>query len=251
MGITTGHGLMRIPILEENSQAEFPPVERAFREPDGLLCAGGDLSPSRLLNAYRHGIFPWFNPGEPILWWSPDPRMVFRTDGVRLSSKFRRELRHSSWTLRADTAFAAVMRACATSPRPGQHGTWIGPDMIEAYVELHRRGHAHSVEVFDGERLVGGIYGVAIGRMFYGESMFSGEPGGSKIALTALAQLLHGRGWPLIDAQVESPHLRTLGAELIPRAEFAQRIAALVDLPGIVGPWTADLPGLPASGLAG
>ncbi|MBS0218564.1 MAG: leucyl/phenylalanyl-tRNA--protein transferase [Proteobacteria bacterium] len=240
-----------IPVLPPDPDAPFPPAERALREPDGLLCAGGDLSPARLLNAYRHGIFPWFNPGEPILWWSPDPRMVFRTDGVVLSSKFRRGLRQSTWTLRADTAFAQVMRACATSPRPGQLGTWIGADMIDAYVELHRLGHAHSVEVFDGERLIGGIYGVAIGRMFYGESMFSRESGGSKVALAALARLLHGRGWPLIDAQVESPHLRTLGAELVPRPVFAQRIAALVGQPGVVGPWTADLPGLPVSGLAG
>ncbi|MBS0215762.1 MAG: leucyl/phenylalanyl-tRNA--protein transferase [Proteobacteria bacterium] len=240
-----------IPVLPPDPGAPFPPVERALREPDGLLCAGGDLSPARLLNAYRNGIFPWFNPGEPILWWSPDPRMVFRTEGIVLSSKFRRGLRQSTWALRADTAFAEVMRACATSPRPGQRGTWIGPGMIDAYVELHRLGHAHSVEVFDGERLVGGIYGVAIGRMFYGESMFSGESGGSKVALAALARLLRGRGWPLIDAQVESPHLRTLGAELVPRPLFAERIAALVDQPGIVGPWTADLPGLPVSGLAG
>ena len=240
-----------IPVLPADPDAAFPAVEHALREPDGLLCAGSDLSPTRLLNAYRHGIFPWFNPGEPILWWSPDPRMVFRTDGVRLASKFRRGLRHNTWTLRADTAFAEVMHACATSPRPGQHGTWIGTDMIEAYVELHRLGHAHSVEVFDGERLVGGIYGVAIGRMFYGESMFSGETGGSKIALTALARLLLSRGWPLIDAQVESPHLCTLGAELVPRAVFAQRIAALVDQPGIIGSWSTDLPGLPVSGLAG
>ena len=238
-----------IPVLPANPDAPFPPVECALREPDGLLCAGGDLSPHRLLNAYHHGIFPWFNPGEPILWWSPDPRMVFRTDAVVLSSKFRRGLRQSTWSLRADTAFAEVVHACATSTRPGQHGTWIGTDMMAAYMELHRLGHAHSIEVFDGERLVGGIYGVAIGRMFYGESMFSGASGGSKIALAALARLLLGRGWPLIDAQVESPHLRTLGAELVPRPVFAQRIAALVDLPGIVGPWTADLPDLPVSGL--
>jgi len=239
-----------IPILPADPEAPFPAVERALHEPNGLLCAGGDLSSTRLVNAYRHGIFPWFNPGEPILWWSPDPRMVFRTDGVRLSSKFRRGLRHSTWTLRADTAFADVIRACAASPRPGQHGTWIGADMIDAYVELHRLGHAHSVEVFDGTRLVGGIYGVASGRMFYGESMFSRESGGSKIALAALARLLHGRGWPLIDAQVESPHLRSLGAETLPRALFAQRITTLVAQPGRIGPWSGDLSGLPVSGLA-
>ena len=239
-----------IPVLPADPDAPFPPLERALREPDGLLCAGGDLSPPRLLNAYRRGIFPWFNPGEPILWWSPDPRMVFRSDGMRLPSKFRRALRHCDWTLRADTAFAEVMRACATSPRRGQQGTWIGADMLEAYVELHRLGHAHSVEVFDGDRLVGGIYGVASGRMFYGESMFSHESGGSKIALAALARLLRDRGWPLIDAQVESAHLRTLGAETMPRALFSQRIAELVDQPGRIGSWSNDLPDLPACELS-
>ncbi|PNS08113.1 leucyl/phenylalanyl-tRNA--protein transferase [Lysobacter silvestris] len=239
-----------IPILPVDPHAPFPPLERALHEPNGLLCAGGDLSAPRLLNAYHHGIFPWFNPGEPILWWSPDPRMVFRSDSVRLSSKFRRQLRHNTWTLRADSAFAAVMRACAISPRPGQHGTWIGDDMLDAYVELHRLGHAHSIEVFDGERLVGGIYGVAIGRMFYGESMFSGVSGGSKIALAALARLLDSRGWPLIDAQVESPHLRTLGAETMPREIFARRIATLVEQPGRIGSWCNDLPDLPVSGLS-
>src|SRR5687768_8334234 len=158
----------------------FPPAELALADPEGLLAIGGDLSPARLLSAYRHGIFPWYSSGQPILWWSPDPRMVFRTDGVRLSSRFRRGLRHSHWVVRADTAFEAVIDACARIPRPGQRGTWITPAMRRAYVAMHRLGHAHSIEVFDGDatpRLVGGLYGVAIGNAFFAESMFSADSG--------------------------------------------------------------------------
>ena len=147
---------MRRPaFLSPDPEAPFPPAETALRQPDGLLAIGGDLSPQRLLNAYRHGIFPWYSEGQPILWWAPDPRMVFRTEGVRLSSRFRRGLRHSTWQVRADTAFAEVMAACAGTPRPGQDGTWITDAMQAAYLELHRLGHAHSVEVFDQDRLGG------------------------------------------------------------------------------------------------
>ncbi len=240
---------LQLPALGADPASPFPPASSALREPDGLLAVGGDLSPVRLLAAYRHGIFPWFSDGQPILWWSPDPRMVFATDGVRLSSRFRRALRRSAWTLRADTAFAAVAAACATVPRPGQHGTWITAGMRAAYGELHRLGHAHSVEVFDGDALVGGIYGVALGRMFFGESMFSGRPGGSKIALAGLARRLRGWGWPLVDAQVESAHLVSLGAHAMPREEFLRAIAGLVDPPA-PGSWTARFGRLPAAELA-
>ncbi|WP_017167869.1 leucyl/phenylalanyl-tRNA--protein transferase [Xanthomonas phaseoli] len=222
-------------LLDAAPAAPFPAAGQALRDPDGLLAIGGDLSPQRLLNAYAHGIFPWYSDGQPILWWSPDPRMVFRTDGVRLSSRFKRQLRASTWTVRADTAFEQVIAACAASPRPGQDGTWISAEMQQAYIALHRLGHAHSIEVFDGARLVGGIYGVAIGRMFFGESMFSGESGGSKVALAALAANLHGRGWPLIDAQVENPHLLSLSAERWPRTDFlheVQRQVAQAEPPG-------------------
>lgn len=234
---------LRLPWLPADAHAPFPPVESALREPDGLLCAGGDLSVPRLLDAYAHGIFPWFSEGEPVLWWSPDPRMVFRADGVRLASKFRRQLRRSRWTLRADTDFAGVIAACADAPRPGQAGTWITPDMQAAYLALHRAGDAHSVEVFDdsepGEsRLVGGIYGVAIGRMFFGESMFSGESGGSKLALAGLARFLHRHGFPLFDAQVENPHLLSLGAESMPRADFLEIVRRQVAQPGLPASWT-------------
>jgi leucyl/phenylalanyl-tRNA--protein transferase len=220
-----------------------------MRRPDGLLAVGGDLSPARLLNAYQRGIFPWYSHDQPILWWSPDPRVVFHTDGVRLSSRFRRSLRHSTWMLRADTAFDAVITACANSPRDGQSGTWITQEMVAAYVELNRMGHAHSVEVFDSGRLIGGIYGVAIGRMFFGESMFSGESGGSKVALAGLARRLHEWGWPLIDAQMENPHLMSLGAERMPRKEFGEQIARLTSQPA-PGDWSARFGEFSASVLA-
>jgi leucyl/phenylalanyl-tRNA--protein transferase len=241
----------RLRVLDPDPAAPFPPVETAFDEPDGLLAAGGDLAPQRLLNAYRHGIFPWFSEGQPILWWSPDPRTVFRTEGVHLSSRFRRSLRGSTWEARADTAFDAVVRACAEAPRSGQGGTWITDGMQAAYVELHRLGHAHSVEVFDGDVLVGGIYGVAIGRMFFGESMFSARSGASKAAIAALAYRLRAWGWPLIDAQVANDHLASLGAESWSRARFTRTIGVLTDQPGSNGRWTELFGRLPARMLAG
>ena len=241
---------LSLPQLEADPNAPFPPADAALREPDGLLAFGGDLTPERLLNAYRHGIFPWYSAGQPILWWCPDPRMVFRTDGVRLSTRFRRSLRSCEWLVRADTAFAEVIDACAHMPRPGQRGTWITPDMRGAYLRLHGLGHAHSVEVFDGPRLVGGIYGVAIGRMFFGESMFSGASGGSKIALATLAATLHGWNWRLIDAQVENPHLLRMGAVHLPREEFLQHVRLAVREEGREGPWTHVVGRLPARDLA-
>lgn len=241
---------MRLSVLGADPEAPFPPTESAWRDPDGLLATGGDLAPARLLNAYRHGIFPWFSEGQPILWWCPDPRMVFRSNGVRLSTRFRRELRRSRWVARADTAFSEVIEACARLPRVGQRGTWITPGMQAAYRELHRLGHAHSVEVFDDERLVGGIYGVAIGRMFFGESMFSGETGGSKMALASLAYRLNEWGWPLIDAQVENPHLLSLGAETWPRPDFLSRIKELVAAPWAAQSWKSGFGELPATLLS-
>lgn len=229
---------LRLPLLPDDPLAPFPHASTALRDPDGLLAMGGDLDPERLINAYRHGIFPWYSAGQPILWWCPDPRTVFRTDRVRLSSRFRRQLRHSRWTLRADTAFDRVLAACADIPRRGQGGTWITAEMRAAYSRLHRLGHAHSVEVFDGEALAGGIYGVAVGRMFFGESMFSAQSGGSKVALAALAHRLHAWGWPLLDAQIENDHLLSLGAEPWPRPRFLEAIATLVAQPGVSGVWT-------------
>ncbi len=227
------------PLLGHDPESPFPPAESALREPDGLLAIGGDLSATRLLNAYANGIFPWYSEGQPLLWWSPDPRTVFATDGVRLSSRFRRQLRGSDWTVVADRDFDAVVLACARAPRAGQHGTWITDAMREAYGRLHRLGHAHSIEVRDGEgRLAGGLYGVALGRMFFGESMFSARSGGSKVALAALAHVLRGWDWPLVDAQVENPHLVSLGATSWPRARFLAEVRRLAALPGRPGPWT-------------
>lgn len=237
--------------LSPDPAAPFPPAASALGMPEGLLAIGGDLSPVRLLNAYRHGIFPWSSAGQPLLWWSPDPRMVFRTDGVHLSRRFLRQLARSGWAVLADHCFEAVVAACANAPRPGQDGTWITPDMQAAYAVLHQLGHAHSVEVMDGDRLVGGLYGVAVGRMFYAESMFSGSSGGSKVALAGLARRLASWGWPLVDAQLENPHLRRLGAEAWPRARFLDAIAALVDAEGATGSWRARFGTLAAARLAG
>ena len=241
---------LQLPRLGADPEAPFPDVSQALRRPDGLLAFGGDLSSQRLLNTYARGIFPWFSEGQPILWWSPDPRMVFRSDGLRLSSRFRRRLRSLPWEARADTAFAQVVQACAEAPRRGQDGTWITGDMRAAYGELHRLGHAHSVEVFDGSALVGGIYGIAIGRMFFGESMFSTIDGGSKAALAALACRLSEWGWPLIDAQVDNPHLRSLGAEAWPRQRFVAEVARLATCAAPPGPWTGAFGALPVRSLA-
>lgn len=219
--------MIRIPILRAGVPEKFPSVSEALDEPEGLLAAGGDLSPDRLLDAYRHGIFPWYSEGQPILWWSPDPRMVFATDQIHVATRLRRWLRHCDWTIRADTAFPQVMQACAM-PRRDQPSTWITDEMFEAYTRLHMLGHAHSVEVHDSQdRLVGGIYGVAVGRMFFGESMFSFATNGSKVALIALCKALHAWGFPLLDAQVESSHLVSMGAFEMPRLQFVARVAEL------------------------
>ena len=239
----------RLYVLPDDPCAPFPPPDSAMRWPDGLLAAGGDLLPARLLNAYRHGIFPWYSDGEPILWWSPDPRVVFRTDAFKLSGRFLRSLQTSTWTVRADTAFRDVIEACASIPRAGQTGTWITQEMQAAYLALHYQGYAHSVEVFDGDRLVGGIYGLAIGHMFFGESMFSAESGGSKVALAGLARRLSEWDFPLIDAQVENPHLMSLGAERMPRREFLRLVEQLTAIASAPGSWTARFGSLPAAAL--
>ena len=242
---------LRIAQLADAPDAPFPSVDHALAEPDGLLAFGGDLSPARLLNAYRHGIFPWFSQDEPPLWWSPSTRAVFRTDSVRLSSRRRRGLRHSPLIVRADTCFRAVIEACAHAPRPGQGGgTWIVEAMIQAYVELHALGHAHSIEVFEGERLVGGLYGLAMGRMFCGESMFSAQSGASSVALAALAHRLHGWGWPLIDAQVPNDHTRQLGVETWPRHAYLQALDDLLDSTAATGTWTQQFGTIAAASLA-
>ena len=241
---------LRLPQVPFDPSAPFPDPATALREQDGLLALGGDLSPTRLLNAYRHGIFPWFSDGQPILWWSPDPRMVFATNGVRLSSRFRRSLASSAWTVQADRRFDEVIDACADAPRPGQAGTWITAEMRDAYRRLHALGHAHSIEVLHGDRLVGGLYGVAIGRMFFAESMVSPASGGSKVALAALARTLDEWGWPWIDAQVENDHLLRMGGGLMPRTRFLAEVDRQVALPDTPGPWTGRMGRWPATHLA-
>jgi leucyl/phenylalanyl-tRNA--protein transferase len=210
--------------------ASFPPVERALTEPDGLLCAGGDLSAERLIEAYRRGIFPWFSAGQPILWWSPDPRTVLYPSEFKVSRSLAKTLRNRGFTTTFDSCFGEVMRHCA-DPSLRPEGTWISPRMRSAYLRLHATGHAHSVETWDGERLVGGLYGVALGRVFFGESMFSLERDASKAALASLVSALLARNDRLIDCQVASRHLETLGARSVPRAQFVAELdAAIVDV---------------------
>jgi leucyl/phenylalanyl-tRNA--protein transferase len=216
-----------IPWLESNTP--FPPLATALTDPNGLLAAGADLSPARLLAAYRRGIFPWFSPGQPILWWSPDPRMVLTPSALKISRSLAKTLRHADYAVRLDTAFEQVITACASTPRQGQSGTWITTEMIKAYQQLHQLGIAHSVETWHQDKLVGGLYGIAIGSAFFGESMFSHRSDASKIALAHLCAFLDARGFGIIDCQMETSHLASLGAQPIPRDAFVARIATLVD----------------------
>jgi leucyl/phenylalanyl-tRNA--protein transferase len=205
----------------------FPPVDGAMTSPNGLLAAGGDLSAARLLDAYRQGIFPWYNAGEPILWWSPDPRMVLIPSEFKVSSSLGKVLRKHTHEVTLDRDFGRVVRCCA-APREGAHGTWINPDIMAAYGELHRLNCAHSVEVWADKKLLGGLYGVAIGKMFYGESMFSRASNGSKIALAYLAKQLARWQFGMIDCQMATPHLASLGAREIPRDKFIGHLQQLV-----------------------
>jgi leucyl/phenylalanyl-tRNA--protein transferase len=213
----------------------FPPVDRALRDPNGLLCAGGDLSTDRLLDAYRHGIFPWYSRGEPILWWSPDPRMVLRCADLKVSRSLAKSVRNKGYELRIDTCFEEVLTRCAVRAE----GTWLGKDMKAAYLALHRAGHAHCFETWRENELVGGLYGVAIGRMFYGESMFSAATDASKVALVHLVSFLTEKRFPLIDCQMSTPLLASLGAREIPRRAFVREISALVHYVEPPGKWHA------------
>lgn len=217
----------------------LPPPDTARRRPNGLLAAGGGLGVPRILDAYARGAFPWFNEGEPVLWWCPDPRMVLATDAVHVSRTLARRLRRGDYTVTVDRDFVGVMRACA-APREGDGGTWIGEEMIDAYRALHDAGHAHSLEVWQDEALAGAIYGVAIGRMFFGESMCSPRTDGSKLAIAWLAAQLGRWGVPWIDCQVPSDHLARLGARPVPRRVFLGRLGELVGLPAPPRPWRLD-----------
>jgi leucyl/phenylalanyl-tRNA--protein transferase len=216
----------------------FPPVESALAEPNGLLAAGGDLSPRRLLAAYRRGIFPWYAEGDPILWWSPAPRMVLLPGELRITRSLAKTLRNRPYEVRFDTAFVEVVRGCA-APRAGQPGTWITAEMRSAYARLHELGYAHSVETWIDGRLAGGLYGVALGGVFFGESMFSAVRDASKIALVHLVRRLEREGFGLIDCQMHTEHLASLGAREISRAEFSRRLGELVDYERAPGRWSA------------
>lgn len=229
--------MIHLPRLDPDQPEQFPDPSQALGEPNGLLAFGGDLSATRLMAAYRQGIFPWFSEGEPILWWSPDPRCIFRTNDLKINRSLRRQLAGKHWHVTVDTAFAQVVHGCA-APRHDGSGTWIVPGMIAAYVRLHELGHAHSVEVWDGENLIGGVYGIAVGRLFCGESMFSRESGGSKLALMELASLLRKRDFPIIDAQVANAHTISMGAHEVPRERYLDQIAQLVGAVDTGGPWT-------------
>jgi len=229
-----------IPFLGQTDP--FPPVDQALEEPDGLLAAGGSLATRRLVDAYRRGIFPWFNEGDPILWWSPDPRAVLRPTGVHVSRSLRKRLRQEAFAVTIDRAFAHVLDGCA-APRAGEAGTWLSGAMRRAYASLHASGLAHSIEVWMDGELAGGLYGVAIGRMFFGESMFARRTDASKIAMVRLAIQLDRWGFPLIDCQLETEHLASLGAETMPRRRFVAEVERLVKEPAAVWALDADLAG--------
>jgi leucyl/phenylalanyl-tRNA--protein transferase len=224
------HRLPRLPVFPEPRHAE----------PDGLLAVGGDLSPERLLAAYRSGIFPWFSDGSPILWWSPDPRLVLDAAELHVPRSLERTLRRARYDVRADTAFAEVIRRCAAKDRPGQDGTWITAEMIAAYEELHRLGYAHSFEAWEGDALAGGLYGVSLGAAFFGESMFADRPDASKVAFVRGVRWLAACGVDLVDCQVRTEHLVRFGARDVPRREFLRRLARALETPDLRGTWVLE-----------
>jgi leucyl/phenylalanyl-tRNA--protein transferase len=223
----------------DGAEPRFPPVDLA--SPEGLLAVGGDLRSERLLAAYRHGIFPWYSDGQPILWWSPDPRAVFFPDRVHVSRSLRKTLRSGRFTVSMDTRFREVILACVDSGlRRGQTGTWITKEMQQAYIDLHEQGYAHSVEVWQDGALVGGLYGISLGKAFFGESMFHRRTDASKVALVALARQLQAWGFLVIDAQVSSDHVLRMGAVEIRRKEFMRLLDAALEAPTRIGTWSVD-----------
>ena len=227
-----------IPFLSPDDP--FPPVDLALQVPNGLLAAGGDLTPERLLAAYREGVFPWFGDEDPILWWSPDPRMVLYTNEVHVSRSLNKVINANRFRVTLDQAFRDVIKGCAGARRDHE-GTWITQAMEEAYVRLAELGHAHSVEAWQGDTLVGGLYGVTVGRMFFGESMFTRVTDASKVTLVTLARQLERWKMPLIDCQMSTPHLASLGARDVPRTDFLAEVRYLVQQPAVPAPWRFDL----------
>ncbi len=227
-----------MPIYRLPREVAFP--DPALAEPDGLLAVGGDLSPERLLEAYAQGIFPWYDDESPILWWSPDPRLVLEPDALHVPRSLARTIRRGRFRVSADTAFERVIRRCAAQARPGQRGTWITADMVAAYLKLHRLGYAHSFEAWEGAALAGGLYGVSLGAAFFGESMFADAPDASKAAFVRAVGWLRGQGVTLVDCQVRTEHLVRFGAREIPRAWFLARLAAALERPTLRGPWRLE-----------
>ncbi len=227
-----------MPVYRIPPQLWFP--DPALAEPSGLVGVGGDVSPERLLLGYRRGIFPWYSIGQPILWFSPDPRMVLDTDHLVVPRSLAKRIRQQRFDIRLDTAFLQVLVGCAATDRPGQDGTWLTPALISGLLALHEQGYAHSVEAWQDGELVGGLYGVAVGRLFSGESMFSLVPDASKVAFVHLVRQLEIWGFPRVDCQSYTPHLARFGAIDIPRARYLQELGPLVDAPGRPGKWAFD-----------
>lgn len=226
--------------LDPEAKTTFPDVSTALSEPNGLLAIGGDLSVERLLAAYRQGIFPWYSRGQPILWWSPNPRAILRLNALKVSRSLRKSLRRADYQVRFDTAFEDVIRQCA-KPRTDGLGTWITEEMRNAYIRLHRLGYAHSIETWQDDKLIGGLYGISIGKVFFGESMFSRQSNASKLAFVHLVRQLQKWAFALIDCQVYSEHLGSLGAEQIPRERFTAYLDNYCIKPGRPGHWQSDL----------
>jgi len=222
--------------LGPDDHYEFP--DRDSVDAEGMVGVGGNLSPGMLLSAYRQGVFPWFNAEDPIIWWCPDPRFVLYCDEVHVSRSMARLMRQGQFRFTLDEAFGSVIHACAVTPRPGQGGTWITEDMELGYRRLHELGFAHSCEVWNGDRLVGGIYGVSIGRMFFGESMFSHEDNASKAALITLSGFLRAHGFDIMDVQLYTPHVERMGGRAIPRSGFLQMVAGRIFQPAMPGSWS-------------
>lgn len=227
-----------MPIYRLGPALAFPPPEHT--DESGILAVGGDLSPERLLLAYEHGIFPWFNDSDPVLWWCPEDRMVLVPERLKVSKSMKKTLKDGVFQVTFDRDFQSVIRACANTPRPGQDGTWINEEMIEAYSKLHNYGYAHSVESWFQGELVGGLYGVSLGKAFFGESMFSHRSEASKVALYHLVQFAKQKEFHFIDCQVHTPHLESLGATTMPRTLFLEMLEEAVNYPDLRGKWSID-----------
>ena len=225
-----------MPIFRLTKEIAFPDPNLA--DPQGILAVGGDLTPKRLLLAYASGIFPWYSRGEPIIWWSPNPRMVLFPEELHVGRSLQKELKRGAFHVRMDTNFAEVIKRCSSKKRPGQRGTWITSDMNKAYVALHELGFAHSIEAYQNDTLIGGLYGVSLGAAFFGESMFTDSPDASKVAFVTAVQAMISWGFDLIDCQVHTEHLERFGAREIPREDFLARLATSLQKPTRQGKWT-------------